>query len=229
MVILSEYSESQIKNLIDKYNGFRTPHEYGISAFWYWYYQVMNYASGLDSTCEQDGKYLVYQMRHWGNIIYSCCFVENECMIYIHEFKFNKRNFNAWLHHKPLKESLISQIVKEVLQVHIKHEKMKKKVIKLNEEGLTKIVEKSVKQLLERRELLDEMARVGYMGEKKEFEIYVRTDDPGRIPHFHVRDSSTQGKEFEACVELKTNRYFSHGKYNDKLNTSQRKQLAQFM
>ena len=143
--------------------------------------------------------------------------------------KFNKRNFNAWLHHKPLKESLISQIVKEVLQEHIKHEKMKKKVIKLNEEGLTKIVEKSVKQLLERRELLDEMARVGYMGKKKEFEIYVRTDDPGRIPHFHVRDSSTQGKEFEACVELKTNRYFSHGKYNDKLNTSQRKQLAQFM
>lgn len=105
----------------------------------------------------------------------------------------------------------------------------KKNIARVNEEELTNIVKKKVRQVLEKRQLLNEMARVGYMGKKNEFEIYVRTDDPGFVPHFHVRDSSTQGDEFETCIELKTNRYFFHGPYNDELNSSQRKELAKFM
>lgn len=106
---------------------------------------------------------------------------------------------------------------------------MEKKIIKINEQDIRNVVEKSPKRILENRELLNEMARVGYMGPKEEFEIYVRTDDPGNIPHFHLRDSSTQGKTFETCIELKTNKYFHHGPYKDVLNTSQRKCLAAFM
>ena len=61
MVILSIYSELQLQNLIEKYNGFRTANEYGTSAFWNWYYQIMGYAKSLDAVCEQECEYNVYK------------------------------------------------------------------------------------------------------------------------------------------------------------------------
>lgn len=75
--------------------------------------------------------------------------------------------------------------------------------------------------------LLFEMARVGFIGGS--LEVYVRTDDGGNIPHVHIRDTNTQGEEFETCVQLEKNAYFLHGKYKDKMNTSQRKSFAEFM
>jgi hypothetical protein len=74
---------------------------------------------------------------------------------------------------------------------------------------------------------LDEMARVGYIGGK--FEVYVWTDDPGNIPHFHIRDTNSNGNEFETCVRLDKPEYFLHGHYRDKLNSSQKKALNEFM
>ena len=106
---------------------------------------------------------------------------------------------------------------------------MAKKVIRLTEEELHEMVKDSTKKILEDSGMLLEMARVGYMGKKGEFEVYVRTDDPGNIPHFHLRDSATQGREFETCIELKKNKYFLHGGYTGVLNSSQRKCLADFM
>ena len=77
--------------------------------------------------------------------------------------------------------------------------------------------------------LLEYYARIGFFGKKNELEVYIRTDDPGYIPHFHIRDTATQGKKFDACVELSTNKYFSHGCHTDTLNARQRKWLAEFM
>lgn len=57
MVEYSNYAASQLKILIMKYNGFHTKNEYGISAFWYWYYQVRNYMRTLDTICEEDCQY----------------------------------------------------------------------------------------------------------------------------------------------------------------------------
>lgn len=104
MVYYSNESENQLYNLILRYCDFHTRAEYGISAFWNWYYQVREYARSLDAVCEQECEYGEYEMPYWGKIVYSCKFVDDECMVYIHEFKFNKRNFNAWLKHKELKE-----------------------------------------------------------------------------------------------------------------------------
>ena len=75
--------------------------------------------------------------------------------------------------------------------------------------------------------VLEEMARVGYMSPK--FEVYVYTDDPGYIPHVHVRDTNTKGKEFETCVRLDMPNYFLHGKRQDKFNASQKCDFAMFM
>lgn len=80
---------------------------------------------------------------------------------------------------------------------------------------------------------LNEMARIGYMGIKNRenyFEIYIRTNDPGNIPHVHIRDADTMGEKFSSCVKLESAEYFTHGgKYKDKFNSKERKAFDEFM
>ena len=75
---------------------------------------------------------------------------------------------------------------------------------------------------------LDEMARVGFF-DKNKLEIYIRTDDPGNRPHFHVRDSNTHGDEFHTCIEIKNPIYFHHTGKEDVLNGKQKKSLVKFL
>lgn len=75
--------------------------------------------------------------------------------------------------------------------------------------------------------LMLEMSRVG--GFADNLDVYVRSNDPGNIPHFHIVDSSTLGDEFHTCVQLTTNKYFHHTGKEDVLNKKQRKLLVQFL
>ena len=77
--------------------------------------------------------------------------------------------------------------------------------------------------------ILEYYARVGFFGKNGELEIYIRTDDAGFIPHFHIRDAATQGERLNTCIQISTNKYFLHGGYSDTLNTKQCKALAEFM
>ena len=81
-------------------------------------------------------------------------------------------------------------------------------------------------EFMNEKELLLEMARIGYADN---LEIYVLTDDPGFIPHIHIRDRETKGEVFDACVRLDSPNYFSHGHHNDKLNSKQKKLLNDFL
>lgn len=101
---------------------------------------------------------------------------------------------------------------------------MKKKII-LTEEQLKDII----LGVVGKEPILEYYARVGFFGKRNELEVYIRTDDAGFIPHFHIRDTATQGDDFDACVELATNKYFTHGSHSDMLNSRQRKALAEFM
>lgn len=67
-----------------------------------------------------------------------------------------------------------------------------------------------------------EMARVGKFGEC-EVAIY---GGEGFIPHFHFfdRESNRQG-----CIRLDKAKYFSHGRKNDRLNSSERKDLVAWL
>ena len=73
----------------------------------------------------------------------------------------------------------------------------------------------------------DEMARVGFINGA--LEVYVWTDDAGKIPHVHVRGTNSNGDEFETCVKLQENDYFLHGHYTDTMNSKQRKEFDAFM
>lgn len=82
------------------------------------------------------------------------------------------------------------------------------------------------------QEMILEMARVGFISKNPLLEIYIHTDDPGNIPHFHIRDyvrSGRSGNEFHTCIQFNSNKYFHHDGKEDVLNSSQRKELVEFL
>ena len=104
---------------------------------------------------------------------------------------------------------------------------MKNEIIELSKIDIMNIVEEAAKQKLHEREILNEMARVGYID--GQLEVYVKTNDGGNVPHVHIRDANTQGRLFETCVELARNKYYLHGYINDILNKKQCKAFNKFM
>lgn len=100
---------------------------------------------------------------------------------------------------------------------------------RITEKQLKMIIKESVEKAIGeiRSARLDEMARVGFIDGA--YEVYVWTDDPGNIPHVHVRDTNSRGKNYETCIKLETNEYFPQGHYNNRMNSSMRKVFNDFM
>ena len=71
---------------------------------------------------------------------------------------------------------------------------------------------------LNNERMLTEMAAIGNINSK--LCIYVRMNDPGKIPHFHIVDQSTLGLVFHTCVKIKVAEYFHHTGKEDVLNSS---------
>lgn len=69
-------------------------------------------------------------------------------------------------------------------------------------------------------EYLLEMARIGWVPptSQKSVEVYVMTDDGGKIPHFHVRKyGDNHSFDWETCIKFESAEYFKHGRYSDVL------------
>lgn len=75
--------------------------------------------------------------------------------------------------------------------------------------------------------MLLEMARVGFIDD--EYEVYIHTDDPVNIPHFHIWDAETRGQKFHTCIKIESPEYFHHTGKEDYLNSSMRKELIKFL
>ena len=73
---------------------------------------------------------------------------------------------------------------------------------------------------------LMEMARVGFFDE---YEIYIHTDDPGNVPHFHIWDASTKGNNYHTCIRIDKPEYFHHTGKEDILNSKDKKDLVRFL
>ena len=65
------------------------------------------------------------------------------------------------------------------------------------------ITEKFDMKQRERRDI----ARIGFLGRAKEYEVYVKTDDECQIPHVHVRDIYT---DVDTAICLLSNDYCKH-------------------
>jgi hypothetical protein len=85
--------------------------------------------------------------------------------------------------------------------------------------------EKTPKQ--EWDDMLLEMAQIGNIN--KTLVIYVRSIDPGNIPHFHIVDKTTLGDKFHTCIKIETSEYFHNTGKVDVLNSKERKQLLDFL
>ena len=72
-----------------------------------------------------------------------------------------------------------------------------------------------------------EMAQIG--GLDNNLIAYVRSNDPGNIPHFHIVDKSTLGTKFHTCVKIESPEYFHHTGKEGVLNSKQRKSLVNFL
>lgn len=73
---------------------------------------------------------------------------------------------------------------------------------------------------------LNEMARVGKIDK---YEIWIRTDDPGKIPHMHIWDFSTKGDKFHTCIRLDKPEYFHHTGKEGSLNSKLKRELNDFL
>ena len=73
---------------------------------------------------------------------------------------------------------------------------------------------------------LNEMAQIGKF---TEYTVFVRTDDPGNIPHFHIWDSNSKGNNFHTCVKILKAEYFHHTGKEGVLNSKDRKELCAFL
>ena len=71
-----------------------------------------------------------------------------------------------------------------------------------------------------------EMARVGFFDE---YEIYIHTDDPGNIPHFHIWDAETRGNKYHTCIRIDKPKYFHHTGKEDILNSRDKRDLIEFL
>jgi len=104
MVILESNAQSILDGYIDKYVDYRQQGEYGISSFWYWYYQVKNYINALDQYNKPLGDNLVFKMPQWGNIYFSREVIGNDIFVVVTAFKFNQSNFKKWITHKSMRK-----------------------------------------------------------------------------------------------------------------------------
>lgn len=102
MIGLNKNAQYILDELIEQYVDYRCKDEYGISAFWYWFYQVKAYINTLDNKRKPVGDNLVYRMKYWGSIIYDKVIINNEIFVVVTNFKFNKTNFKKWINHESL-------------------------------------------------------------------------------------------------------------------------------
>lgn len=72
---------------------------------------------------------------------------------------------------------------------------------------------------------LGEMAKIGTFNN---IEIFVRTNDPGKIPHFHFIDKNKK-KDNEGCIRIDCPEYFDHEGKTLHLNSSQKKEMIDFL
>ena len=75
----------------------------------------------------------------------------------------------------------------------------------------------------------NELLEMALIGNVDEYTISINTNDGGYIPHFHIKDSNSNGKKFHTCVKIEKPEYFHHTGKEGVLNSKLRKELVNFL
>lgn len=107
MIIISKGAQSQIKDLISQFCGYKTTQEYGRSAFWIWIDKIQNEVNSLSvaQSKKVGSESYVYQMQYWGKIFFTSRRVRIKgrfvgSIITVSEFQFDEENLYNWLQHQ---------------------------------------------------------------------------------------------------------------------------------
>lgn len=71
----------------------------------------------------------------------------------------------------------------------------------------------------------DNLSRIGFMGQ---YDVIIYADEIVDIPHVHVIDKATRGKNFDTSISLISADYFRYDSHNI-LNAREIKHFAEFM
>lgn len=91
-----------------------------------------------------------------------------------------------------------------------------------------------MKRLIVKKQFVDieGMARIGWIpyNTMNTIEVYVHTNDDGKIPHFHIRKYGRNNKfEWETCILYDSADYFLHGRYSDTIPNKIAKELDKML
>lgn len=107
MVDISVNAKNQIGDLVSQFCDYKTPQEYGRSAFWIWYDKIQNEAKSIrvKSSKKISGNQYCYVMKFLGKIFFSVKRVRIKgkfagSISTITEFQFDDENFYNWLQHQ---------------------------------------------------------------------------------------------------------------------------------
>ena len=73
---------------------------------------------------------------------------------------------------------------------------------------------------------LHERARIGFLGNN---DVFICTDDPGTIPHFHIWDRESKDAKFHTCIKIGCAEYFHHTGTEPALSQSEKENLCAFL
>ena len=99
MIIISKKAQEILQWYKDTFVDYKTPQEYGRSAFWLWYNQVSNEIRNLDYRTIPYGYSQIAPMEYWGDIVYSKISIVGTTVIVVEDFSFDIDKFTDWLHH----------------------------------------------------------------------------------------------------------------------------------
>lgn len=88
---------------------------------------------------------------------------------------------------------------------------------------------KNLKEHIESQLESEPILEMRQVGQFVKYSVYVYSNDHGNIPHFHVKDTATNGSKFHTCIEIKQNKYFQHGSKRDSFNNQEKKELDKFL
>ena len=107
MIVVSISAQNQVKDIISQFCNYKTPQEYGRSAFWIWIDKIHNEVNSISikQAKKIDGTQYMYCMQYWGKIFFTARRIRVRgkfagSVLTVTEFKFDEDNFYKWLQHE---------------------------------------------------------------------------------------------------------------------------------